>query len=84
MQNTYYQSQLKIAQTFSNDTGISIDRVLALPFYFIPSYYKSDAWKIREEALKNDAQIQKNLFQHLSNLQVGLKNISSNLSRVRE
>ena len=79
MRNSYLQAQMQLIQSFSNDSGVKFDKALKLPYHFIPTYYESDAWKIQKEHAKNDAQIQKNLFQHLANVQTNLRNLSKSL-----
>lgn len=54
---------------FSEDSGVNLDAVLKLPFFFIFEYYDSEAWKIKKQSKANDDQIIKNVFTHLSNIQ---------------
>lgn len=60
---------MQTLQMFSHDSGVSLDAVLGLPFFFISDFYKSDAWKIKKQLKENDDQINKNMIQLLSNIQ---------------
>ena len=59
---------MKMIQIFSDNSDISLDAVLNMPFFFIHDFYESDAWKNKKQLKENDDQIKKNLFQLLINI----------------
>jgi hypothetical protein len=54
-------------QQFSIDSNINLDAVLDLPFNFIDEYYASEAWKVKKEEDKKNAQMNAELIRLLTN-----------------
>jgi hypothetical protein len=56
------QSWWKKIQQFSLDSDIKLEAVLEMPFNFIDEYYASEAWKVKKEEEKKNAQMNAELL----------------------